>query len=69
MKTCKYCGARIRDDDVFCYLCGKEYVEPNSNLTKCKFCGKKLYEGAKYCLYCGEPIYGGKNPYKDYSKR
>ena len=53
---------------MFCYGCGKRYQEPENDITTCRFCKTKLLEDAVYCLRCGEPIYGGKNPYKDYSE-
>ncbi len=62
MKKCPYCFAELRDDDVFCYSCGREYKKP----VMCKHCGTKLVEGAQYCLRCGEPVYDGRNPFKKY---
>lgn len=48
---CRYCGAEILNNDIFCVECGKR-VEPES----CSKCGQPIRVGTKFCSKCGHPV-------------
>lgn len=52
MKTCKYCGSVMSDDDHFCANCGKEYKEG----AVCPHCGASVNEGDSFCQNCGKKL-------------
>ena len=56
-KKCKYCGATIYDDSMFCSKCGKKIEnDSNVNLKYCRFCGNKVESNFKYCNKCGKEL-------------
>jgi RNA polymerase subunit RPABC4/transcription elongation factor Spt4 len=50
LMACPSCGAQIREDFVFCQLCGSELFE------HCPNCGKPVKKGWKYCPYCRKKL-------------
>ena len=71
MKYCRYCGAELEDDAVFCDKCGKKLTDggqhsnykKESNVVdgkifKCPFCGGNLPSNASACPHCGSEIRG-----------
>lgn len=71
MKYCRYCGAELEDDAVFCDKCGKKLTDnsPHANnkkeenvvdgkIFKCPFCGGNLPSNASACPHCGSEIRG-----------
>lgn len=52
MKQCKYCGAQVEDDNLFCTNCGKPILQDN----ECPHCGAKIYDGDVFCTSCGKEI-------------
>ncbi|UCE37006.1 MAG: zinc ribbon domain-containing protein [Thermoplasmata archaeon] len=46
---CPNCGAKVKEDDVFCGKCGKPVQEE----LKCAGCGTKIEPGDVFCRKCG----------------
>ena len=71
MKFCRYCGAQLEDDAIFCDKCGSKLSEKagqkpsnkeetiiNVKLSKCPSCGSSIPSNAVACPYCGSEIRG-----------
>ncbi len=53
MRNCKYCGATLDEDALFCVCCGKK-IEPQGNF--CPHCGKKVEDDSVFCTGCGTKL-------------
>lgn len=53
--TCKNCGAKLSEADVFCASCGTK-VEKEPQKRFCSQCGTEVAEGLKFCMKCGNPV-------------
>lgn len=49
---CKRCGTELRDDALYCHVCGQAKDGP----LKCPKCGAELLENQKFCPSCGTNI-------------
>ena len=71
MKYCRYCGAQISDDAIFCDKCGSKLAETSAakpskdeitvvdgKIFKCPSCGSNLPFNATACPFCGAEIRG-----------
>ena len=47
MKTCPFCGAPVKEEDVFCSQCGKSLVQ------YCPNCGEQIEINVAFCRECG----------------
>lgn len=50
MKTCRFCGAPLDEDALYCANCG---CDVKAQGMSCPQCGAPLDEGALYCANCG----------------
>ncbi|NOQ13963.1 MAG: zinc-ribbon domain-containing protein [Methyloprofundus sp.] len=51
-KTCMACGAKIRNNAMFCSYCGCKTVEQAS----CSECGEVLLSNERFCRHCGTEV-------------
>ena len=71
MKYCRYCGAQLEDDAIFCDKCGSKLTEKakkepsreeatviEGKIFKCPSCGSNLPSNSATCPYCGAEIRG-----------
>lgn len=55
--NCKYCGAALEKDAVYCPQCGKRI----DGKKQCGHCGKDIDENSVFCTYCGARTDGKKS--------
>lgn len=68
MNYCKNCGNELKDDDLFCEICGikcdinnaeSESAQQNDdsgNTLFCEKCGNKVSTSDSFCFFCGAPV-------------
>lgn len=56
--VCEKCGARLKEDALFCSSCGAglEAEEPCQEGKICPDCGEKLPQENIFCNYCGKKL-------------
>lgn len=53
-KFCRYCGAKIPEDSVYCEKCGAKLIQVEAPETQlCSTCSSVLPRGAQFCDECG----------------
>jgi uncharacterized membrane protein YvbJ len=56
IRRCPQCGTTSDDIYGFCYKCGREFSNVQSDTHICPLCGFKNPQEADFCVKCGTPL-------------